>query len=63
MVYGDPTYWYNYYGYINNDNTVKPGQPYTAVWDPNNDGIVNWIDYIILSMNTKSRAGGWQPPE
>jgi hypothetical protein len=58
-----PNDWYKYYPYINADGSVRVGQPYDALWDPNNDGLVDWIDYWILAMETRIRYGGWQLPE
>ncbi|HEX7042583.1 MAG TPA: type II secretion system protein [Patescibacteria group bacterium] len=59
-----PLNWYIYYSYINGyTDEVAPGQPYNSTMDANGDGIINWKDYVILDMNTKMRAGGWQPPE
>lgn len=58
-----PLNWYIYYNYINADGSVREGQPYNATMDQNSDGKIDWVDYIIISMNTKMRAGGWAPPE
>ena len=58
-----PLNWYIYYPYINGDGSVNPGQPYNATMDQNGDGKIDWTDYIILSLNTRMRAGGWEPPE
>src|SRR5260221_4571392 len=43
------------------DCSTKVG---VGTWlDMNNDGIIDWTDYIIESLDTKLRYGGWQPPE
>lgn len=44
------------------DCTTKVGV--VSDWyDINNDGVVDWVDYIIEALQTKLRYGGWQPPE
>jgi prepilin-type N-terminal cleavage/methylation domain-containing protein len=58
-----PLNWYIYYPYIDANGNVNPGQPYNSTMDANNDGKVDWFDYMIIAMNTKMRAGGWAPPE
>lgn len=59
-----PLNWYIYYPYINGyTDEVATGQPYNSTMDANCDGKINWKDYVILDMNTKMRAGGWEPPE
>lgn len=57
-VVDPPLSWYTVFNVVT--NTQKQ---YDPSYDFDHNGVIDWNDYIIGSLSTKARAGGWQPPE
>lgn len=54
----DTVSWYTVY-----DMLTYQQKMYDPKWDFDNSGEIDWIDYWLGAFSTKSRSGGWQPPE
>lgn len=57
-VVDPPLSWYTVYDQLNNKQ-----KQYDASWDFDKSGTIDWIDYWLGAFSTKTRYGGWQPPE
>jgi hypothetical protein len=57
-VVDPPLSWYTVY----NQWTGQQKQ-YDASWDFDGSGAIDWTDYWLGAFSTKTRYGGWQPPE
>jgi len=57
-VVSPPISWYTVYNQI-----LGVQKQYDKSWDFDNNGVINWTDHAIGALSTKTRAGGWQPPE
>lgn len=54
----DTVSWYTVY-----DMLTYQQKMYDPKWDFDNSGVIDWTDYWLGAFSTKSRSGGWQPPE
>lgn len=57
-VVDPPLSWYSVYNQVSGTQ-VK----YERSWDFDNSGTIDWVDYWLGAFSTKTRYGGWQPPE
>lgn len=57
-VIDPPLSWYSVFDMLS--GTQKH---YDTSWDFDNSGEIDWIDYWLGAFSTKTRYGGWQPPE
>jgi len=57
-VVDPPLSWYTVYDQFNGVQ-----KQYDATWDFDRSGAIDWVDYWLVAFSTKSRYGGWQPPE
>jgi hypothetical protein len=53
-----PNSWFDVWSY----QTYQQKQ-YNPVWDFDHSGEIDWVDYWLGAFSTKTRYGGWQPPE
>ena len=57
-VVDPPLSWYAVFNQITNTQKY-----YDNAWDFDNNGVINWSDFIYAALSTKQRSGGWQAPE
>lgn len=57
-VVDPPLSWYTVYDQLNGVQ-----KQYHASWDFDQSGDIDWTDYWLGAHSTKTRYGGWQPPE
>lgn len=57
-VVDPPLSWYTVYDQLNGVQ-----KQYHSSWDFNQSGAIDWTDYWLGAFSTKTRYGGWQPPE
>lgn len=57
-VVDPPLSWFTVYDQLNNKQ-----KQFDASWDFDNSGFIDWTDYWLGAFSTKTRYGGWQPPE
>ncbi len=57
-VIDPPLSWYTVF-----DAVLQKQKYYDLSWDADNNGVINYADYVIMAMKTKARAGGWVLPE
>ncbi|MGE5041914.1 MAG: prepilin-type N-terminal cleavage/methylation domain-containing protein [Candidatus Levyibacteriota bacterium] len=57
-VVDPPLSWYTVF-----DAVAQRQKYYEPLWDADNNGVIDYNDYVIMALKTKSRAGGWVPPE
>lgn len=57
-VVDPPLSWYTVYDQLNGVQ-----KQYDPSWDFDKSGSIDWVDYWLGAFSTKTRYGGWQPPE